>query len=214
MGSGSITQPPTGVPTITSVTTANGGSIVAQNTYIVVKGTKLVSATTPASGVIWSNAPSFLSGQMPTQLGGVSVTVNNKPAFVYFYTSAGTDPACAQDQLNILTPLDNTIGPVPVVITSGTVSTPPFFGNMQAVAPSFLCLAPQVTLRQRTQTTVWQVPRACILDSRRLRSLLKLSFCTRSASGCLRLRWSMARRANPDLCLCCRYAKSMEPRRV
>lgn len=137
-GSGSITQPPTGVPTITSVTTANGGSIVAQNTYIVVKGTKLVSATTPASGVIWSNAPSFLSGQMPTQLGGVSVIVNNKPAFVYFYCSAGTDPACAQDQLNILTPLDNTIGPVPVVITSGTVSTPPFFGNMQAVAPSFL----------------------------------------------------------------------------
>jgi uncharacterized protein (TIGR03437 family) len=75
---------------------------------------------------------------MPTQLGGVSVTIDNKPAFVYFYCSAATDPACSQDQLNILTPLDNSTGQVPVVVTSGTTSTPPFFVNLQAVAPSFL----------------------------------------------------------------------------
>ena len=123
---------------ITSVTTAYGPATIAQNTFIVIKGKNLVPATTPASGVIWSTAPSFASGQMPTQLGEVSVAVNNKPAFVYFYCSAATDPACAQDQLNILTPLDSTVGTVPVVVTSGAVSSPPFSVNMQAVTPSFL----------------------------------------------------------------------------
>jgi uncharacterized protein (TIGR03437 family) len=75
---------------------------------------------------------------MPTQLNSVSVSVNNNPAFVYFYCSAATDPACFQDQLNILTPLDNSIGPVSVVVTSATGTSPPFTVNMQAVAPSFL----------------------------------------------------------------------------
>jgi uncharacterized protein (TIGR03437 family) len=127
---------------ITSVTTAYAGPVIAQDTFIVIKGANLVPANTPASGAIWSTAPSFASGLMPTELGGVSVTVNNKPAFVYFYCSAATDPACPQDQLNILTPLDNTIGPVPVVVTSGAVSNPPFTVNMQAVAPSLLLYAP------------------------------------------------------------------------
>jgi uncharacterized protein (TIGR03437 family) len=137
-GSGSITVPKAGPSTITSVTTANGGTVIAQNTFIVIKGVNLVPVNTPANGVIWSTAPSFASGLMPTQLGGVSVTVNNKPAFVYFYCSSATDPACPQDQLNILTPLDNTTGLVPVAVTSGTILTPAFFVNLQAVAPSFL----------------------------------------------------------------------------
>jgi uncharacterized protein (TIGR03437 family) len=137
-GTGKITQPAAGTSRITSVTTANGDSQIAQNTFIVIKGNNLIPANTPASGVTWSSAPSFASGQMPTQLGGVSVTVNGKPAFLYFYCSAATDTACAQDQLNILTPLDNTIGPVPVVINSGPIAIPPFFANMQTVAPSFL----------------------------------------------------------------------------
>jgi uncharacterized protein (TIGR03437 family) len=137
-GAGKITQAAQGAPAITSVTTANGGAVIAQNTFIVIKGTNLVPANTPAGGVIWSSAPSFANGLMPTQLGSVSVTVNNKPAFVYFYCSAATDSACSQDQLNILTPLDNATGPVAVVVSSGTVSIPAFTANMQAVAPSFL----------------------------------------------------------------------------
>jgi len=125
-------------PTVYSVSTAYGGAGIAQNTFIVIKGANLVPATTAASGAIWSTAPSFASGLMPTQLNGISVTVNNKPAFVYFYCSAQTDPDCFEDQLNILTPLDNTVGPVPVVVTNGTVSAPAFTASMQAAAPSFL----------------------------------------------------------------------------
>src|ERR1700733_9333275 len=123
---------------ITSVSTANGPSTIAQNTYIVVKGTNLVPATTPAAGAIWSTAPSFASGQMPTQLNGVSVTVNGKAAYVYFFCSAATSSVCASDQINILTPLDGTIGPVPIVVTSGSTSSAPFTVTMQTVVPSFL----------------------------------------------------------------------------
>jgi uncharacterized protein (TIGR03437 family) len=122
---------------ISSVTTSNAGAAIAQNTFIVIKGSLLVPANTPAAGAIWSNAPSFASGLMPTQLNGISVTVDNKPAFVYFYCSAATDPACTQDQLNILTPLDGTVGPVPVVVTNGASASPPFTVSMQAEAPSF-----------------------------------------------------------------------------
>jgi uncharacterized protein (TIGR03437 family) len=141
-GTGSVTQPPAGAPMITSVTTANAGAAIAQNTFIVIKGTNLVPAGTAAAGVIWSTAPSFASGLLPTQLGPVSVTVNSKPAFVYFYCSAVTDPACSQDQLNILTPLDNTTGPVPVVVNSGPVAIPPFSINLQTVSPSLLVFDP------------------------------------------------------------------------
>jgi uncharacterized protein (TIGR03437 family) len=123
---------------ITKVDTAWGGTDIAQNTFIEVKGANLVPATTPAAGVIWSNAPDFASGKMPTNLNGVSVTVNGNPAFVYFYCSAVTSAACATDQIDVLTPLDNTLGPVPVVVTSGTTVSTTFTANMKAVVPTFL----------------------------------------------------------------------------
>jgi uncharacterized protein (TIGR03437 family) len=127
---------------ITSVSTASGGSNIAQNTFIVIKGTNLVPASTPAAGMIWSTAPSFASGQMPTQLGAVSVTVNGNPAYIYFYCSAVTSTVCATDQINVLTPLDSTVGSVPIVVTStassGTTTSSPYSANQAAVSPAFL----------------------------------------------------------------------------
>ena len=124
--------------TIYSVHTASGGAVIAQNTFIEIRGFNLVPATTPAAGVIWSTAPSFAQGQMPTNLNGVSVTVDGKPAFVYFYCSVVTSAVCALDQVNVLTPLDNTTGPVQVVVTSGNVSSAPFTVTMQIASPTFL----------------------------------------------------------------------------
>ena len=123
---------------ITSVYTASGGADIAQNTFVVITGVNLVPATTPAGGVNWSSAPSFASGQMPTQLNGVSVTVNGKPAYIYFFCSAATTPVCASDQINVLTPLDNATGPVPVVVSSGATVSAPFTATLNAVAPTFL----------------------------------------------------------------------------
>lgn len=124
--------------TIYSVHTASGGAVIAQNTFIEIRGFNLVPATTPAAGVIWSTAPSFAQGQMPTNLNGVSVTVNGKPAFVYYYCSVVTSPVCALDQVNVLTPLDTTAGPVQVVVSSGGVASAPFLVTMQATSPTFL----------------------------------------------------------------------------
>ena len=119
---------------IASVNTSSGSSDIAQNTFIVIKGANLVPATTPAAGVIWNSAPSFASGQ----INGVSVTVNGRPAYIYFFCSAATSTVCASDQLNVLTPLDNTTGPVPIVVTSGATVSAPFTATLKAVAPAFL----------------------------------------------------------------------------
>ena len=145
------------------------------------------SRQTPASGTIWSSAPSFASGLMPTQLGGVSVTVNSKPAFIYFYCSAATDPACTQDQLNILTPLDNTIGPVSVVVTNGALASPPFTVNIQASRPSFFVFGTQVHCGDTCERHSTGSREPYPGDIRRLPSPGNRSLCTRLASGCRRL---------------------------
>jgi uncharacterized protein (TIGR03437 family) len=100
-----------GTPQITSVKTSSGGSQIAQNTWIEVHGSAL-STTAPR---IW-NGSDFTGTQMPTQLDGVSVTVNGKPAFVYFVSGS---------QVNVLTPLDSTTGPVQVQLKNnlGTSNT-------------------------------------------------------------------------------------------
>src|SRR5579885_1634639 len=124
--------------TITKVNTAfvDRTQGIAQNTWTEIHGTNLVPASTPASGVVWSAAPEFAQGRMPTSIGGVSVTVNGKPAYVYFFCSAATSPACADDQINVLTPLDNTTGDVSVVVTSANGTTAPFTATLKPLVPS------------------------------------------------------------------------------
>ena len=125
-------------PVITSVSTANGGPDIAQNTWTVIKGSNLVPPATVKDGVIWNDAPDFASGRMPTKLGNVSVSVNGKPAFVYFYCSAATSNVCTSDQINVLSPLDTTTGSVQVVVTSGPASSSPFAVNLKTLSPAFL----------------------------------------------------------------------------
>jgi uncharacterized protein (TIGR03437 family) len=143
-----ITQPTgTAGGLITSVNTAGGGSDIAQNTWIEIKGTNITPAGTPASGVVWSDAPEFASGHLPAQLKGVSVTVNGKAAYVYFYCSAAAAGSiCSKDQINVLTPLDNTVGTVQIVVNNGSSSSAPFSANLKTVSPAFLLFqAPYVT---------------------------------------------------------------------
>jgi uncharacterized protein (TIGR03437 family) len=111
------------VPAITGTDTAGGFLDIAQNDWIEIKGTNLASAT-----MNWDNAPDFAQGKLPTQLGGVSVTVNGNPAFVYYISPT---------QINVLSPLDSTIGPVQIVVTSGGTPSAPFTANIRPAAPSF-----------------------------------------------------------------------------
>ena len=140
-GSGAITTGATGLPVITEVTTAFGKAEIAPNSWTVIKGNNLVPASTPATGVVWSDAPEFASGKMPTTLQNISVTVSGVPAYVYFFCSAATDPSCPVDQINVLTPLDTIGDPVPaaIVVTNGSVSSAAFVVTEVSFAePSFL----------------------------------------------------------------------------
>jgi uncharacterized protein (TIGR03437 family) len=123
---------------ITSVNTAFGAGVMAQNTWLEIKGNNLVPPTTPAIGVDWSKAPDFVSGRMPILLNGISVKINDKPAYMYFFCSAVTASICPVDQINVLAPLDTNLGAVTVVVTSPTGTTAPFRLRMETNSPSFL----------------------------------------------------------------------------
>jgi uncharacterized protein (TIGR03437 family) len=128
----------TAPPTITSVGTAYGSGI-AQNTWIAIYGSNLTPANAPSGGVLWSDEVQFSSGQLPQSLYGVSVTINGKPAYVDFYCSASSpSPICTRDQINALTPLDSTLGPIQVVVNNGTSSSAPTNMTMTAAAPTLL----------------------------------------------------------------------------
>ena len=115
-------------PAITGAGVSGGGANIAQNAWIEIYGSDLAPGSVGA-GLTWSSAPSFATGQMPTSLGGVSVTVNGKPAYVYFVSAA---------QVNVLTPLDSTIGSVAIEVNNGSATSAAFTANLQAAAPGFL----------------------------------------------------------------------------
>ena len=114
-------------PAIVTVDMLGGFTELTQNAWIVIKGVNLAPSNLGASGLTWSSAPDFASGRMPTQLANVSVTVNGKPAFIYYVSPT---------QINALTPLDDALGPVQVVVTNGAVSSAPATMNQRAAAPS------------------------------------------------------------------------------
>jgi uncharacterized protein (TIGR03437 family) len=95
--------------------------------------------------MVWSNAPEFGSGLMPTQLGGVSVTVNGKPAYVHYVSAT---------QVNALPPIDAVLGPVEIVVTHGGQSTASYIVNKVPVAPSFPLVGGNYIVSQHTDYTL------------------------------------------------------------
>ena len=97
---------------------------IAPNTWVSIYGMNLAQA---GDTRIWLGSD-FVNGQLPTQLDGVSVTVNGKPAYVYYISPV---------QINILTPPDALTGPVNVVVTSNAASSAPYLAQTQPESPSF-----------------------------------------------------------------------------
>ena len=116
---------------VTSIQAVGAGVEIAQNTWIEIKGTSLAAANLGPNGLVWSAAPEFASGRMPTQLGGVSVKVNGKPAYIYYVSAT---------QVNVLTPLDSSLGSRNVQLTNGANASAPVSVNVRAVAPGFFSL--------------------------------------------------------------------------
>jgi uncharacterized protein (TIGR03437 family) len=117
------------LPTITSVNTASGPTDIAQNDYIEIHGVGLAPPSVAPNGMVWDSAPEFLQGKMPTLLSNVSAKVNNKPAYIYYIN---------ETQINVLTPLDNSQGPVSTVVTNGGTASSAFTANLRGAVPTFL----------------------------------------------------------------------------
>ena len=121
---------PDSTPISTSVVnTAGGGATIAPNTWLEIHGSNLGQSTKD-----WSNE-SFKDAKgnpaMPTTIDGVSATVNNKPAAIYYISPT---------QVNILAPLDAATGPVPVQLKTQYGTTTALTPVMQNVAPGFLVI--------------------------------------------------------------------------
>jgi uncharacterized protein (TIGR03437 family) len=115
-------------PLITGLGVSGGGANIAQNAWIEIYGANLAPSNVGVGGIVWGEAD-FVAGQMPTELQHGSVTVNGKPAYIYFISPT---------QVNVLTPLDSTIGPVAIIVNNGSTTSATFTANMQAAAPGFL----------------------------------------------------------------------------
>jgi len=111
-------------PAISLVANAEGESpIIAPNTWVEVKGANLA----PAGGTrIWQGSD-FVGNRMPTQLDGVSATVNGKAAYIYYISPT---------QVNLLTPPDAMSGAVAVQVTANGVASAAFSAQAQAETPS------------------------------------------------------------------------------
>ncbi|HWF08880.1 MAG TPA: hypothetical protein VG297_10465 [Bryobacteraceae bacterium] len=85
----------------------SGATTFSSNMYFSIYGSNLSGVTQP-----WDNA--FNGGAAPTSLGGVSVTVNNIPAFIEYVSPT---------QINIDAPDDTATGPVNIVVQNAAGST-------------------------------------------------------------------------------------------
>src|SRR3989442_4223779 len=79
----------------------NGASFqpgIAAGSWVTIQGANLAN-TNP--GRTW-RSDEIVNGNLPTALDGVSVTINNKPAYVYYISPT---------QINVQAPSDDSVGP-------------------------------------------------------------------------------------------------------
>jgi uncharacterized protein (TIGR03437 family) len=118
-------------PAIISGGVVNGASFlhgIAPGTWITIQGANL-SATTRS----WTGAD-FSGSNLPTQLDGVSVTIDGKAAYVYFISPT---------QLNVLSPDDATQGAVPVQVTTAQVMSNVVNAIETALSPALFTFSQQ-----------------------------------------------------------------------
>jgi uncharacterized protein (TIGR03437 family) len=129
----------TAAPTITSIDSASaygGYPYFASGSWLEIKGTNLADPSDPRlSAAInpgqWT-ASDFSGVNAPTMLDGVSVSIDGKPAYVW-YLSPG--------QINVQAPEDSTIGNVSITVTNCNATSAAFAFARRALAPGLLAPA-------------------------------------------------------------------------
>jgi uncharacterized protein (TIGR03118 family) len=112
-------------PAILSNGVVNAASFTAQTApgaFTTIFGNALAPTTRA-----WGPAD-FVNGKLPVQLDGVSITVDGKPAYVYFVSPS---------QIEVIAPADSASGPVQVIVTNNGVASGSSTVSLQAAAPAF-----------------------------------------------------------------------------
>ena len=116
-------------PLVSLVANAEGeDTTIAPNTWVEIKGSRLAP---PGDSRIWQTSD-FIGGKMPTQLDGVSVTVNGHSAYVYYISPT---------QINILTPPDALPADAPLVVSNNGAVSSSFAALPESLSPSFFVLS-------------------------------------------------------------------------
>jgi len=121
-----VTTPPVPpvLPTIRGVSNAASGQAgAASGAYFSIYGNNFA----PAGSAIVTWSGWVVNGNLPTSLGGVSVTVGGQAAYIY---------AVSPTQINALAP-GLTAGPSQVVVTTAAGNSDPFAITAQTVQPAF-----------------------------------------------------------------------------
>jgi len=128
-----VTQDGTGSarPVIHAAGVVNGASFaagIASGSWISVLGSNFAPADR-----VWG-AADFDGPNLPTSLDGVSVTVNGRPAYVFYI---------GPTQLNVLVPDDETAGAVRLVVTTPNGSSDPYEVYKAPVDPALFLFGPE-----------------------------------------------------------------------
>jgi uncharacterized protein (TIGR03437 family) len=118
-------RPPV-APTITSVISAGAFGAnpnLASGSWIEIYGTNFTVGNQEWTG------GDFDGGFAPTKLGGVTVTIGGKPAFVQFVSP---------NQINAQVPSSVSTGPQPVIVTTPTGASPPLMVTAETLRPGLL----------------------------------------------------------------------------
>ena len=109
-------------PEVTGVSDAfTGQAGVAPTTWIAIYGNSLSASTRTWDGAIQRT-------QLPATLDGVTVSINGRPATMYFVSP---------NQVNVLGPLDETTGNVQLTVTNANGVSPAFQVRKSDVLPAF-----------------------------------------------------------------------------
>ncbi len=98
---------------------------IAPGGFATIFGTGLAATTRT-----WAT-PDFVNGKLPVQLDGVSVTIDGKPAYVYYVSPT---------QIDVIAPADSTSGAVPAVVTNNKVASASANAQLAPTAPAFFAV--------------------------------------------------------------------------
>ena len=121
------------------VNAASFAPVIAPGGFAAIFGSGLAATTRT-----WT-ATDFINGNLPTQLDGVSVTIDGKLAYVYFISPS---------QIDVIAPPDSASGPVQVVVTNNGVPGPPENAQLQDVSPAFFAAGKYVLATHQDGTLI------------------------------------------------------------